>query len=183
LPLICSAQRVDDVAFASSLAEEFDIRVVILGGAESWMMAKELAENNIDVLYGPIDIQPSNFERLHARTDAPLLLHQAGVRFAFRTGANHTVGMLPTLAGLSVAHGLPFSEAIASITTRGFEILGLEAPNSIALDQDPQSNSFFLCAGDPLQPRNKVLRMWIEGREVSLKNHQRDLYDEFSDLD
>ena len=93
------------------------------------------------------------------------------------------IGMLPTLAGSSVAHGLPFSEAIAAITTRGFEILGLDIPNEIMLDQEAKESSFFLCAGDPLQPRNRVLRMWIEGREVSLRNHQRDLYEEFSELD
>ena len=42
--------------------------------------------------------------------------------------------------------------------------------------------SFFLCEGDPLQPRNAVLRMWIEGREVSLETRQTKLWKQFQVL-
>ena len=182
LPILFHAHRVDDIDLVCQLTKEYDIRSLIVGGGESWMIADRLAEQEIGMLYGPIDIQPSRFEHLKARTDTPTLLHQAGVTFAFRTGDNHRVSQLPSLAGLSVAHGLPFEEAIKAITVNAYDLLGMNNHNAITLDAEPQQSSFFLCTGDPLQPRNEVLRMWIEGKEVSLDTEQKNLYERFRDL-
>ena len=91
LPLIVSAHQVDDIAILLSLKEEFNLPLIIMGGAEAWLLAEELAKANVSVILGPLDIQPSSFTHLHARYENAALLHKAGVSIAFRSGENHHI--------------------------------------------------------------------------------------------
>ena len=181
-PLLVCAERVDDIDLAIALKEEFSIQLVLVGGAEAWMVADKLAKAQIPVLLGPLDVQPSRFETLHARYDNAAILHKAGVTFAFRSGSNHGVRYTPSLAGLLVAHGLPFAVAIQAMTTNVFDILGVERCVDLRVEKTDLPGSFFFCEGDPLQPSNAVLRMWINGREVSLATRQTRLRDQFEKL-
>ena len=152
---------------------------VIQGAAEAWMVAEAIAEAEIGLLLGPIDVQPNNFEHLRARYDNAALLHQAGVRFAFRSGANHDARMLPTKAAIAVAHGLPFGEAIKALTINATDILGLDP----LVGNIGEHNSFFICDGDPLLTSHHIHRMWIDGREVtSAHSSNRALLDQLSHL-
>ena len=182
IPLLISANRVDDIARVIALKEKFPVRMVLVGGAEAWMQAERLAEADIPVILGPLDVQPSSFGHLHARYDNAAILHEAGVQFAFQSRSNHNVRFLPSLSGLMVAHGLPFAQAIKALTVNIYDILQMERAVDLRLDESDLPASFFLCEGDPLQPRHAVLRMWIEGREVSLETRQTQLWKEFEVL-
>ncbi|MEC7984143.1 MAG: hypothetical protein VX278_03200 [Myxococcota bacterium] len=182
MPLLISANRVDDIANVIALQEEFPARIILVGGAEAWMQADKLAAADVPVILGPLDVQPSSFSHLHARYDNAAILHKAGVKIAFQSRANHNVRFLPSLAGLVVAHGLPFEEAIRALTVNIYDILQIERAVDLKRDGTDLPASFFLCEGDPLQPRNAVLRMWIEGREVSLETRQTKLRDRFKVL-
>ena len=181
-PLLITAERVDDIELAIALKEEFSIEVVLVGGAEAWMLAEKLAKAQVPVFLGPLDVQPSGFETLHARYDNAALLHSAGVKLAFRSGSNHGVRYTPSLAGLLVAHGLPFEAAIQAMTVNAFDILGIARSVDLQIDKTDLPASFFLCEGDPLQPSNAVNRMWIDGREVSLETRQTRLRKQFESL-
>ena len=182
IPLLIVADRVDDIARVIALKEEFSVRIVLVGGAEAWMQATRLAESDIPVILGPLDVQPSSFGHLHARYDNAALLNKAGVQIAFQSCSNHNVRFLPSLAGLMVAHGLPFEQAIQALTVNIYDILQIERAVDLQLEGSDLPASFFICEGDPLQPRNAVLRMWIEGREVSLETRQTRLWKEFQTL-
>lgn len=174
-PIVFQANRVDDIDLAVRLITEYELHGVIQGGAEAWMVADAIAEAEIGLLLGPLDIQPNNFEHLRARYDNAALLHKAGVRFAFRSGANHDARMLPTKAAIAVAHGLPFGAAIKALTVNATDILGMEP----LVGDIGEHNSFFICDGDPLQARHHIHRMWIEGREVTLRTRQIELAERF----
>ena len=182
LPLVISAHRVDDIDRVIALKKEFDVHMILMGGAEAWMLADRLSEYQLPVLLGPLDIQPSSFAHLRARYDNASILHRAGVKIAFRTGANHHMHFLPSLAGVMVAHGLPFSESIKALTVNMYDMLRIHRVSDISLEGPFTTANFFLCTGDPLQPKNKILRMWIAGREVSLETRQSRLRDRFMSL-
>lgn len=179
IPVVFQASRVDDIDLAIRLITEYELHGVVQGGAEAWLLADRLAEAKIGVLLGPIDVQPNNFEHLHARYDNAALLHHAGVLFAFRSAANHDARMLPSKAAVAVAHGLPYGEAIKALTINSASILKM-AP---LVGEIGPFNTFFICDGDPLQVRHHIHRMWIEGREVSLRTRQVELAEQFRVLD
>ena len=182
LPLIFSAQRADDVELALDLIEEFTVSGMILGGAEAWVHAARIGALDVPVLLGPITVQPSSFEHLHARYDNARLLHDEGVRLAFRSGGNHTSRQLPTEVAVAVAHGLPFSAAIRGLCLTPSELFSV-SPGFVVEGFEASLANCFVCDGDPLQPRNNISRMWIRGDEVDLRTRQTELYEEYKVLD
>jgi hypothetical protein len=43
--------------------------------------------------------------------------------------------------------------------------------------------TFFAVAGDPLQPKNPVQQVWIQGDRTSMETRQTRLYEAFKSLD
>lgn len=179
LRVLFHADRADDLLQAVALTEAFGLEAVIVGGAEGWIVADELAASGLPVLLGPPLAQPDSFERPHARYDNAALLHAAGVPLAFRSGSNHFARGLRTDVGVLVAHGLPWEAAIAGLTHRVGDVFGLEGHGRL-VEGGPAT--FFLSDGDPLQPRHPVRRMWIDGREASLESRQTRLRDAYETL-
>lgn len=178
LPALIQAERADDILFALDLARSWKLDAILLGAAEAWLVADAIAAASVPVFLGPLSVQPDSFEHLEARYENAALLHKAGVRLAFRTGAVHFSRGLPTNAGLAVAYGLPFEAAITALTRGPHEALGLDSGR---LEPGAEA-TFFTVAGDPLQPRNALGRMWIAGRELPLSSRQSRLYDRFRTL-
>jgi imidazolonepropionase-like amidohydrolase len=174
LPVIASAQRRDDILAAIRLAEEFNLKLIILYGSEAYMIPDELAKRNIPVLLGPITTQPSAMETQGAIYENAALLDKAGVKFAIITGGAHNVRDLRFQAGIAVEYGLAFESALEAITIHPAEILGVGddigsiAPGTIA--------NIAIFDGDPLQPLTKVVNVIIEGRQMPLESYQTELY-------
>lgn len=180
LPVLFKAERADDILVAVALAREWGLRAALLGGAEAWIVAEELAEAEMPALIGPVTAQPGSFEHPHARYDNAAMLHRRGVPFGFRTGSAHFSRGLSTSAGVAVAHGLPWEAAVQALTRAPGEILGIEGVGRIA----PGSPAtFFVSDGDPLQPRHAVRRVWIGGEEQRMDHRQRRLFERFRELD
>lgn len=179
LKVLFHAERADDLLMAVALAREFDLDAVLVGGAEAWLVAPELARAGIPLLLGPTTVQPSSFEHPHARDDNAALLHAAAIPFALRTGAAHTSRDLPVMAGLAAAHGLPREAAVHAMSAAAGEILGL--PGLGCLEPGGPA-TFFQVDGDPLQPRYAVRRMWLDGRPLSLESRQTRLFRQFEVL-
>ena len=163
------------------MINEYKISGIILGGAEAWIHSKALAESKIPVLLGPVTVQPNSFEHLHARYDNAKLLHDSGVKIAFRSGQNHNSRQLPSEVAVAVAHGLPFETAIQSLCFNATQLFPLYDPYVLGENETAIAN-FFICDGDPLQPKNEIHKMWIDGHECDLRSRQTDLYEKYREL-
>ena len=53
LPAVVAASRVDEIATALRLADEFGFRLVIVGGADAHFVADKLAARDVPVLVSP----------------------------------------------------------------------------------------------------------------------------------
>lgn len=179
LKVLFKAERADDLLTAVRLAEELELDAVIVGGAEAWVVVDELARSGVPLLLGPVTVQPSSFEHLHARYDNAARLHAAGVRFALRTASSHNSRLLPVEAGLAVAHGLPHAAAMHAVTAAAGEILGVPGLGRLEVGLPA---TLVQVAGDPLQPRYPVQRVWIDGRPTSMQHRQQRLYEAFKVL-
>ena len=180
LPVLLHAERADDIVMAIDLCAAYGLRGVLLGGAEAWLVARELADAQLPVLLGPVTIQPDSFEHLHTRYEAAAVLHAAGVRFAFRSGGSpHFARTLPSSAAVAVANGLPFEAAIPALTATASSIFGLEGAGRLEVGAEA---TFFRVAGDPLQPRYPVRQVWIQGAPTSMETRQTRLAEAFREL-
>ncbi|MFN7140439.1 MAG: amidohydrolase family protein [Limisphaerales bacterium] len=182
LPVMIHADEVRQIKTAVQWATTNQVKFVIVGGRDAWMLASELAEKKIPVLYEHTFTQPvraSDPYDIHFK--APEILRQAGVPFAIGMGASAfdaaLIMNLPYQAAQSVGYGLPREEALKAITLYPATLIGLESRlGSI----DPGKEATFVVAdGDILDIRTNVKRMWITGKEVSLENRHRRLYEKY----
>ncbi|MBL8628958.1 MAG: hypothetical protein JNM81_04980, partial [Rhodospirillaceae bacterium] len=85
MPLAIAAAHAADIRQAIALATDYNIKVIILGGEESWRVAAELAAARIPVVIDPSLDQFTSFDNIGARAETAALLHKAGVLVAFNS--------------------------------------------------------------------------------------------------
>src|SRR3954462_16016817 len=122
LPLLVSVDRESDIDAAMRLAKEFNIKLIVGGGAEAWMMADKLAAARIPVLTGAENNIPDGFEKLGQRQENAGLLRKAGVSVALIGNAGggdeeaFNVRNIKQEAGNAVAYGLAWENALRAVT-------------------------------------------------------------------
>jgi imidazolonepropionase-like amidohydrolase len=169
-PVVFHVDRASDIRSALALAREHRLEAVILGGAEAWKLADELARARVAVVVDPLNNLPYDFGDLQGRADNAQRLHAAGVRVAFTLRrAPHLAHRLRHVAGNAVAEGYPRDAAIAAITSIPAEIYGmLDAgrlrPGAIA--------NLVLWNGDPLELDTWPLDVYVRGARSELRSRQ-----------
>ncbi|MDB6014169.1 MAG: amidohydrolase [Gammaproteobacteria bacterium] len=182
VPLAISTNRESDIRQAIKLATDYSLHVVIIGGTDAWMIRHALAAAKIPVIVDPQDNLPANFDQLGARLDNAALLHAAGVTVATAvlSGIHQSYNAGESLregAGLAVANGLPYIDALRSITVVPAEIWGIAGRcGTIAPGKDAD---LVLWDGDPLEPSSAAVTVLVAGKEVSLVTRQKELRDRY----
>ena len=132
LIVLVEVNRASDIRTVVEIANEYGLRVVIVGGAEAWQHAALLAREQIPVVLDPFDDLPAGFGALHSRGDAAAILQQAGVRVMLADlGSPHFAHRLRQAAGNAVAAGLPYDAAIASLTSVPAAVFGVADAGAI----------------------------------------------------
>ena len=178
IPMIVDANDVRQIKDAVEWAEKEKIPLILSGARDGWRVAELLAKKHVPVILGPVLSVPSREDEPYdtAYTNAAKL-REAGVLIAFSAGGASNVRILPYQAAMAAAFGLPKNEALRGVTLYPARILGVEDRlGSIEAGKDA---SFIVTDGDPLEIRTLVLSAWIEGREVSLENKHKQLYEKY----
>lgn len=179
-PLAISTNRESDLRQAIKLAQDYDIRVVIIGGVEAWRVADQLAAAKIAVIVDPMSNLPASFDELGARLDNPAILRKAGVTVAMSLDGvqSYNAGLsIREGAGLAVANGLSYVDGLRSIISAPAEIWGVaDKHGTLAQGCD---GDVVIWDGDPLEPSAAPTAVLIQGREVSLTTRQTELRDRY----
>lgn len=169
LPLVVTAHRASDIETALRVADELKLRIVLRGASEAWMIADELARRKVAVIVDPLEDLPSQFDRLHARSDNAAILSRAGVRVIIATFATHQARRLWQHAGNAVRLGMDHDAAIRAITeapAAAFDMQGYGKLEAGAV------GNVVVWSGDPFQTSTHVEHVFVRGREASLENRQ-----------
>ena len=163
IPLRAHAHRADDVATAIRIAEEFGLEMSWEHATEGHRIAEFIAGKGIPAVWGPSLMERPKWEMRELSFDTPKAFHDAGVKFAIQTDAvGSSIAFLPLCAGMAVKHGLPYDEALKSITIIPAEILGVDdRVGSIEVGKDADLR---ILDGDPLELRTKVETVIIDGK-------------------
>jgi len=183
IPLAVVAEREADIRQAVALGRDFGIAVVIVGGAEAWRAAGLLSGSHVPVILDPLDELPTSYDTIGARRDNARILAQAGVTLGFMVSAqgiylSYDVG--PALregAGIAVANGLPYAQALRAITQNAAHIWGDPGRAGTLAPGEPAD--LVVWDGDPLEPATSAVAVLLHGREVSLATRQTLLRDRY----
>lgn len=163
LPVIFDVQTEGQIRGVLALADSFQLKVVLRGATESWMLADTLAARKIPVIVGPLTATPDGDAPYDAVYAYPGVLAKAGVQIAFQTndGGQGDARNLPYNAALATAYGLDPEEALRAVTINPARIWGVA--DRIGSIEPGKMANLFLTTGDPLDVRSQVRHVFIRG--------------------
>jgi imidazolonepropionase-like amidohydrolase len=186
LPVAMSADRATDIEAALALAREYGLRLIVVGGAEAWMVDDALAAARVPVLVGAMNNIPTSFSALGTRQENAAILRRAGVTVALIGNAGggdeelFNVRNVKYEAGNAVAYGMSWDDALRAVTLAPAEIFGV-ADRIGALRPGMDAN-VVVWSGDPLELLTVAERVYIRGVEMPDETRQRMLMDRYRTL-
>ena len=181
-PFAVTARRESDIRQAIWLSEDYKLRIIVCGGDEAWRVAADLASRKIPVVLDPFSSAPATFDQIGARLDNAALLQRAGVKISFSVPGvhmSHDSGLvIREGAGIAVANGLPWDEALRAITLSPAETWQID--DHYGTLQPGKDADLVIWSGDPLEPMSSAEIVLIRGQQVSLKTRQTELQERYS---
>ncbi len=176
--IVFNANRASDIEVIIDIAAEFSMSAIIIGGAEAWMLADELAAANVSVIIDGTANLPGNFDRINARLESGGILAAAGVRVAFGAGAQtHQARNITQSAGNAVANGMEWDDALAAITLAPAQMYGVDA--EVGSIEVGKAADLVIWGADPLELTSYPEQVFIQGESISMESRQTLLRDRY----
>ena len=176
-PVYFEADSDEDIRRALDLADQFGFRIALVGGAEAWKLADELADRGVPVFVSldfpvlsdwdpeadtvPAELDPAaarEKEEVEAIWSNAARLRAAGVQVALTSGG----GDADLLEGMRkvVEYGLPPEEALRALTTTPATLLGVPGITRIEAGRPA---TFVVATGPLVQEETQVRYTFVEG--------------------
>ena len=181
--VVVRIQRAADIVRLLRWSKQRGVDVAIVGAAEGWKVAPQLAAAGVPVFVDALANLPADFDAIGATMENAARLHAAGVRVSFsQTGdASHNARKIRQLAGNAVANGLPWGAALAGLTSVPAAAAGVAGElGTIAIGQRAD---LVLWSGDPLDVANVAQQVWMDGRAIPMRSRQTELRDRYLHAD
>lgn len=166
ISLRAHAHRADDIVTAIRIAEEFNIKnLVIEHGTEANLVKEYLKEKKVPVAFGPMLTPRIKMELKRRHYSSALELMEAGVKVALITDHPYnSIDQLRTVAIIAMSEGLSLVDAINTLTIHPAEILNLQDRiGGISKGKDADITVF---DGNPMNINSRVLMTLINGKIV-----------------
>lgn len=185
-PLYVHVERAADIRQVLTLRKDFPaLRLVLVGAAEGWRVARDIAAAGVPVLASAMTDLPGRFETLGATQSNVGRMQAAGVKVGLGSFydndqpryAPQYAGNLVAVARMPGATGLTWGQALASITSIPAEIIG-EGTRFGSL-KPGLAGDVVIWDGDPLELQSGPVEIYIDGIMQTLVNHQTRLRDRY----
>jgi imidazolonepropionase-like amidohydrolase len=176
VPLLLDADRASDIESALKLARDYNLKLILTGGAEAWLVADKIAAAHVPVLTGAMNNIPESFSSLGTRQENAGLLRRAGVTVAIIGNAGggdedaFNVRNVRFEAGNAVAYGMSREDALRAITLTPAEIFGVA--DRVGSLQPGRDADVVVWSGDPFEFATQPEHVFIRGREVRAVTRQ-----------
>jgi imidazolonepropionase-like amidohydrolase len=190
-PLLIHVERASDILNVVNLKREFpSLKIVIVGGSEGWLVANRIAASGIPVIASAVNDLPASFEEIAATQSNVGRMRAAGVNVSIgmiNDDEAHKLfyerqyaGNLVALGKVPGATGVSWGEALAMITSRPAEAIGLGG--QIGRLVPGGHADVVIWSGDPLQVTSAAEQVFIDGVRQPMETHQTRLLERYRDL-
>ena len=182
IPMFIHANEVRQIEAAVYWAERQSVKMVLVGGKDSWRVTQLLKDREIPVIYTQTHSTPMRrFEQYDQAFITPSQLYAAGIKFCISNSESPFqtphIRNLPYHAAKAASYGLSWKEALRSITLSPAEILGVE--DQVGSLEAGKDATLFIADGDILDVRTQVNMAFIFGRNVDLSDRHKTLYSKY----
>jgi imidazolonepropionase-like amidohydrolase len=134
---------------------------------------------------GSMNNIPGSFSTLGMRQETPALLQRAGAKVVLIANGSggeevFNVRNLKTDAGVAVAYGMSWDDALRAVTLSPAEVLGVA--NRVGSLQPGRDANLVVWSGDPFEFRTRAERVFIRGREITQPSRQDELMERYKTL-
>jgi imidazolonepropionase-like amidohydrolase len=177
LPLIVGANRASDIEAVLKLARDHNIRVIIGGGAEAWLVADRLAAARVPVFTGAMNNIPGSFSTLGSHQESAAILRRAGVEVILigdsgvSDAETFNVRNIKQEAGNAVTYGVSWEDALRAVTIVPARVLGI-ADRYGSLEAGKVAN-VVVWTGDPFEFSTRAEHVLVRGREITTPSRQQ----------
>ncbi|NUT00821.1 MAG: amidohydrolase family protein [Sphingomonas sp.] len=190
--LLVHAERARDILNVINLKRDYpSLKMVLVGATEGWLVAQRIAASRIPVIASAVNDLPASFEQLAATQSNVGRMRNAGVEVAIGTiddndtrylfNERQYAGNLVALSNVPGATGVRWGEALAMITSRPAQLLGLGRElGSLA---PGRRADVVIWSGDPLQVSSNADMVLIDGVRQPMDTRQTKLRDRYKDLE
>lgn len=186
IPLAVQASRASDIEAVLQLAREYSLRIILVGGAESWMVADKIAAAKVPVLVGAMNNIPSSFNTLGQRQETAGLLRRAGISVALIGNAgggdeeSFNVRNVKQEAGNAVAYGMSWDDALRAVTLTPAELFGVS--DRIGSLRPGREANVVVWSGDPFEFSTRAEHVLVRGREFTAPTRQDQLMQRYKKM-
>jgi len=188
MPLVVHVERASDILQVLSLRQTYpDLKLVLLGAAEGWIVAPKIAAAHVPVIAGALADLPEAFERTAATESNVGRMEKAGVTVAISSVDVSTMGgqrnlrqYAGNLVGISRVPGmtgLDWGAAFATISSGPAAVFGLD--NEIGSLRPGRRADVVIWDGDPLELSSAPVAVWIDGVAQPMTSRQTRLRDRY----
>ena len=167
IPLLITAHRATDIASALRLAKEFNVKIVLDGASEAYLMTTEIKAAGVPVIVHPTLFRADG-ETENLSMETASLLRGAGIPVALQSSFEGYVPKTRVVlfeAAVAAAHGLSFPEALDTITLAAAKILGID--KRVGSLEPGKDADLALFDGDPFEYTTHCVGTVIDGQVAS----------------
>jgi imidazolonepropionase-like amidohydrolase len=180
VPLAVNVHRASDILAVLRLREPFpDLRLVLTGATEAWVVAPDLSAARVPVVIDPMQNLPG-MENSNITLENAARLQDAGVTVAFATFESHNARNLRQRAGNAIAYGMPQDAALRAVTVVPAQIWGI-ADRYGTLEVGKEAD-IVIWSGDPFELSTAAEHVFIKGRQVPDMTRQKLLLEKYRSL-
>jgi len=190
-PMLIHVERASDILNVLNLKREFpSLKIVIVGASEGWLVANRIAASGIPVIASAVNDLPASFEEIAATQSNVGRMRAAGVNVSIgmiNDDDAHKLfyerqyaGNLVALGKVPGATGVSWGEALAMITSRPAEAIGLGG--QIGRLAPGEHADVVIWSGDPLEVTSAAEQVFIDGVRQPMETHQTRLLERYRDL-
>ncbi len=179
MPVIFNVTSEREIRRAITLGEEFNLKYMLSGAGQSYLIPDLLKQKNATVLLslgfpqkpaGLDDPESESLRALKDRAEAPkaaAALSKAGVKFAFTSGNLTKASDFISNASKAVEAGLAKEEALKALTLYPAQIFGISEQLG-SIEQGKIAN-LIVTTGDLFNKDTKIKYTFVDGKQFEIK--------------
>lgn len=167
MPLLVRVDRAQDILTTLRVAREFNIRIVLDGAAEAYLVVEQIRASGFPVIVHPT-MSRTGGESENLSMETAGILRKAGIPMALQSGFEGYVPKTRVVlfeAAVAAANGLELAHALASITIDAARLLGVS--DRIGSLEPGKDADLALFDGDPFEYTTHVTAVILDGQLVS----------------
>jgi imidazolonepropionase-like amidohydrolase len=181
VPVCVNANELTQIQAAITWAERENVRLVIVGGRDSWRVTSQLRAKNIPVVVVDVLNSPSRlWEEYDLIYSLPKKLKDAGILFCISGDIDPSNARnLNHHAAAAAAFGLSREDALRSITLDAARVLGIDS--MVGSIEPGKQATLIVVSGDILELDSTVDQVYIQGRTIDMRDMHKQLYEKYTE--